>query len=173
MTRSGGLRPFSLFILLLAGLGSTMWSDARADGHSPELVAVYFRADWCSNCRILDPVYQEAQSVIADTGPRVEMFSLDSTASAEAFDAAMFAMLDRRMADIYKGYVGVTGIVFIAAADSGELLDCITRRDSVSTMVARFERASEQISQTEPGHRASPIGMACPPMIRALPPRPG
>jgi thiol-disulfide isomerase/thioredoxin len=135
------------------------------------LIAVYYRADWCANCRVLEPIYDDARNLVQSHGLEVEYLTLDLTAPAAAFDNAMFAMLDHRMAHIYNGYVGVTGIVFIAAGDTGELLDCITRRDSSTVILARFERAEEHVRIAAPGERADPTGASCPPALR-VPPSP-
>ncbi|WP_323763224.1 thioredoxin domain-containing protein [Maricaulis sp.] len=141
---------------------------SAAEPHPP-LIAVYFRADWCGNCRVLEPVYHSAQGLLQASSVEVEFLTLDLTASADAYDAAMFSMLDHRMGDIYNRYLGITGIVFIAASDSGELLDCITRRDSATVMLARFERALERVQAEQSGVRHDPVGASCPPALRALP----
>jgi thiol-disulfide isomerase/thioredoxin len=48
--------------LILALLLLIPFSAASRELPKPQLIAVYFYADWCSNCKILSPIYDEARS---------------------------------------------------------------------------------------------------------------
>lgn len=134
--------------------------------HADPVYAVYFRSDRCPNCIILDPALDRARSVTSDL--QIAHLTLDLDASASEFDQAMFALLDRGMADLYNSYLGLTGVVFLVDPETGMPFDCLTRRETVTDLVTRLETASmrQQSGRAEP---ADAIGTVCPPPLRRLP----
>ena len=142
-------------------------SPATAQLHDGDLYAVYFRADFCGNCRVLDPELAAARAASRDLP--VRHLTLDLDAPAEDYDAVMFAMLDRGLADLYNAYLGLTGVVFLIAPDTGLPVDCLTRQDNADRIVLRLEHALGVVRSQGPQAREPVIGSICPAPMRALP----
>lgn len=154
-----------LACLLLAGLtGPVAHSDTPA-----VITTAYFRADWCGNCRLLDPVWADVRTRSIENDIPVTHTVLDLTASAARYDASVMTLLDLRLGPVYNRYVGLTGLVFIAASDTGELVDCLTRLDTASVMLQRLEAAQLTVATHPPGDRPDPVGERCPAPLRIPP----
>ncbi|PHR60866.1 MAG: hypothetical protein COA47_06565 [Robiginitomaculum sp.] len=131
----------------------------RTSSGQPEVRAVLFRADWCANCRVLEPVL--AQAVAKATHLPVQHISLDFT-NAQTWDHAIELALDHDIVTTYNAYAGTTGLVVLVAADTGERIDCINRLYTVDAMVAAFDKAVKRTRTSPPGSRD--VGsVVCPP----------
>ncbi|MEO1038854.1 MAG: hypothetical protein AAFX09_04855 [Pseudomonadota bacterium] len=155
---------WTLMAGLLVLLGAT---PVNAQSHDADLYAVYFRSDNCPNCLILDPQLIEAREATARLPIRHLTLNLDD--AAEDYDAVMFAMLDRGLADLYNAYLGLTGVVFLIAPDTGLPVDCLTRRDDAERQAQRLENALGQVYSRAPDERTPVVGSQCPPPLRTLP----
>ena len=155
----------------LAGLGACLAVllsvTAQSAAYAEEVYAVYFRSDRCPNCIILDPELERARSATADLP--VTHLTLDLDASAPDYDRAMFALLDRGMADLYNSYLGLTGVVFLVNPHTGVPFDCLTRRETAADLAARLEMASARMQQSGAAEPSDEIGAGCPAPLRRLP----
>jgi len=52
---------------------------SRADSSTPEPMAVLFYADWCTNCKLLEPKYEPAHAGLED---KIQFVKLDVTSKA-------------------------------------------------------------------------------------------
>lgn len=154
----------SVFCFGLAMVHSASSSDQPEDT-IPELYVVNFTADWCPNCRILDPALEEALSTL-DT-PQIDhiVFDLtDADRTRETFEKINGTILG----GVYGDHIGVTGLVVMVAADSGETVDCATRIVDASGIRASILNALERVQTTQPGQRGLDSYLCPPPNKRIL-----
>lgn len=157
------MRPvFVLVAFLLFSFPAN--AAAPAQTSTPLVKAVYFHADWCPNCRILDPIYAKAKAQAANRP--VQFIRLDFT-NNQTWDASMQTALDADIVETYNAYAPSTGFVILAAADTGERITCLHRLQTAAVMLADMQRAVKQVQQQPPGHRGQ-AGVLCP-APRALP----
>tara|TARA_R110002072_G_scaffold10833_10_gene50147 strand:- start:731 stop:1264 length:534 start_codon:yes stop_codon:yes gene_type:complete len=154
----------ALAFSMLSGLPA---SPAAAE--APDLVyGIYFRSDWCPNCAILEPSLDEVRARSQELP--LELMVVDLSAGEAEFQLALGEVLDRGLARYYNQYFGLTGFVLYAAADTGEVLDCVTRLHDADAIMRVEARAIEAVRTRPPNERA-PGGIAlCPPPMRAPPP---
>ncbi|WP_417470483.1 hypothetical protein [Maricaulis sp.] len=164
-----GRRPAvaAVCALVLSLLSGLLTSPAAAE--EPDLVyGIYFRSDWCPNCAILEPMLDEARARSPDLP--LELLVIDLSAGEAEFQLALGAVLDRGLARYYNQYFGLTGFVLYAAADTGEVLDCVTRLHDADAIM-RVESHAVDAVRNRPPHARTPGGAAlCPPPMRAPPP---
>ncbi len=158
MHRFAGFTALFLLFVLSPTMGMTKTAVARQP--EPPLVrAVLFRADWCANCHILEPVLEQA--MVQAVGVPVELVVLDFTDAAR-WDQSIEIALDHDVVGIYNAYAGITGLVVLTSADTGERIDCINRTFSAPAMVHAMEKAVLTVQTTPPGDRSAK-SVFCPP----------
>ncbi len=147
-----------LLVCALALPGAAM---AAPTAFSPILVrAAYFHADWCGNCRQIQPILQQAKKD-AQALP-IQHLTLDFS-NAKTWDAAMETALENNIVSMYNGYAGTTGMVVLIAADTGERIGCLNRMFDAAAMVKVFEAAIKRVNTTPPGSRDAGSAL-CPAM---------
>lgn len=145
----------AVILMSLFGLPAQAVSPAKP---TPLVKAVYFHADWCPNCKLLDPIYQKAKSDAKDLP--VQFIRLDFT-NNQTWDASMHLALDDDIVGTYNAYAPSTGFVILAAADTGERITCLHRLQTEAVMVEEIKRAVKSVQQKAPGHRGQ-AGVLCP-----------
>ncbi len=159
-------RLFTFALLLLVGAFAPLYADAgevKANGSpQPVVRAVLFRADWCANCHILEPVLERAMAEVTEVP--VELVVLDFTSPA-SWDRSIETALDHDVVQVYNAYAGVTGLVVLTATDTGERISCFNRTFSAPAMVHSMKQAvsislSRQRGQRDSGSIACPQGRA-------------
>jgi thiol-disulfide isomerase/thioredoxin len=129
----------------------------------PAVKAILFRADWCVNCHILEPVLDKAFK--QDKDLPVNLVVLDFTymrSDPASWDAAVDKAIKENVVKVFNAYAGITGLVVLTAADTGEQIGCINRTFSAKAMVHAMQQAV-QVTKTLPqGKRAQP-SVFCPP----------
>ena len=158
MRRFAGFTALLLFFVFNPVIGITK-TIAVSDQEQPVIRAVLFRADWCANCHILEPVLEKAMAQAVDVP--VELVVLDFTDAAR-WDQSIEVALDHDVVGIYNGYAGITGLVVLASADTGERIDCINRTFSAPAMVHAMEQAVLTAQSTAQGGRSGQ-SVFCPP----------
>lgn len=155
------LRVFlaSVFIPLIIALAPTGVTGQNLASTDPAVRAVLFRADWCSNCHILEPILQDAMTQAA--GTPVELVVLDFT-NPERWDQSIETALENNVVQVYNAYAGTTGIVVLTAADTGERIDCINRTFSAPAMANAMQQAVSTTVSFPPGQRDRQ-SIFCPP----------
>ncbi|MEM1115655.1 MAG: thioredoxin domain-containing protein [Bacteroidota bacterium] len=130
--------------VLLAPLALALFAAFPASGSDAppaddaEVYAVVFYADWCGNCRILDPKVMEVWPSFADEP--IQMVKLDFT-DAETTEAAEALAAEHGLSDVLAADAGKTGFIVLVDAESGEEVDRIGARDSVSEIRAKLTAA--------------------------------
>jgi len=142
-----GLRLVVVVALALVwafGLGA----PSRAQSAAPKVYAVNFTAQWCPNCRVLNPAFAQALQVLDD--PRLERVDFDVTDARENPDryVSIQALAEpRNLIGVYEAWIGLTGLVVLAAADTGEPIACLSRLQSAQAMVSAMRAALRQVEQ--------------------------
>jgi len=134
------------------------YSATAASVQPPVVRAVLFRADWCANCHVLEPVLEKAMSDAA--GLPVELVVLDFT-NPQKWDQSIEVALDHKVVQVYNAYAGITGLVVLTAADTGERIDCINRTFSAPAMVHALKQAVS-VSLSAPKGSRSRASAFCP-----------
>ncbi len=131
----------------------------------PELYVVNFTADWCPNCKVLDPALYKALENVDKS--RVKHIAFDMTTPAktnQTFDLVNGTVL----AGVYGDYLGITGVVVMIAGDSGEKIDCATRLVSSEVIEASIENSLDIVRNRPAGTRTTD-SYFCPPSNRKIP----
>ncbi len=149
------MRRFIAFALLITMLAigpaaSFAKSSTPRSAQSPVVRAVLFRADWCANCHILEPILEKAMAQAA--GVPVELVVLDFTNPA-SWDQAIEVALDHNVVQTYNAYAGITGLVVLTAADTGERIDCINRTFSEAAIIHVMQQAVSTVRTVPQGQR--------------------
>jgi len=131
---------------------------------APLLYVVNFTADWCPNCKILDPNLDAALLALGDDRvAHVELDMTDPKRTQVAFDRVNGTVLG----GVYGDYVGVTGLAVMVAADSGRNIDCATRVMDSEAIRMTIENALEIVS-TQPAGTRQTDSFLCPPANRKI-----
>jgi len=138
----------------------------------PAVKVINFTADWCPNCRVLNPRLSEALDKIEpDDAVRID---LDLTAlrgneneaeRAKMIKAIISQTYDHKVRYLWDWYGGFTGIAVIVAADNGEPLSCLHRNLSANKM-GDLIRESLVLAQYSPPGKRRPEGPDCPPPMK-------
>lgn len=149
---------FLIIVGLVAGL-SGMAIGGEAAPPTIKVSLVSFTAEWCPNCKVLDPKMDAAMKAMA--GQPLDRVILDMTNTKTR--AQSFATVNGTLyADVYGDHLGVTGIGILTAADSGEKIGCITRDDTVEHIISRMEAAILTVS-SQPPYQRQIAEAPCPP----------
>jgi len=150
---------FSIFGPVIGPVTGFAGNAKASNQEQPVIRAVLFRADWCANCHVLEPVLKKAMAQAANIP--VELVTLDFTNAAD-WDQSVEIALDHNVVKTYNAYAGITGLVVLTSADTGERIDCINRTFTASAMVHAMKQAVASVQSLPPGHRDQNSAF-CPP----------
>ncbi len=125
-----------------------------------ELYLVNLTAEWCPNCKILDPRLEDAMTRFDDGS--VQQVELDFTTQdtmGEAFNRVNGTMT----AGVYADYAGLTGLGVLVSADSGETIECLNRTMTADVIELQILAAREIVRTTRIGTR-NQGSVFCPPV---------
>ena len=165
------MRATSMVIAFLGVLVTAFASNAfektepRPAGRAPTLYVVNFTADWCPNCKILDPALDNALSTVRT--PAIEHVVFDLT-DLDRTQATFNLVNGTILGGVYGDYVGLTGLVVMVAADSGETVDCATRVMDASAIAISIENSLQLVRNRPVGERGGD-SILCPPTNRKIP----
>lgn len=134
----------------------------------PVLKVINFTADWCPNCRILNPRLDEA--IEAFEAGSIERVDLDVTRlrrnstmieRAEVQTELLEQAHSHQVAYLWDWYGGVTGIAVAVAADNGEPITCFMRPMKADEIAQQLKLAKILAENGRPGTR-KPDGPDCP-----------
>lgn len=151
-------------IRLLMILVAAFMLTAAAPAPKPELYAVNFTAAWCPNCRISDPALSRALKAVSS--PAVEEVRIDIT-NDKTWDVSTERVIAKGVIDVHNTYLGVTGLIVLTAADTGERVSCLTARVDAEAMAILINRALARVRATPPGKRDVNDALCPPPPRRA------
>lgn len=142
---------------------------AQADeARDPVVKVINFTADWCPNCRIVDPRIDEA--IARFPQGEIELVRLDLTDTRRTdMETTNRTIVDAiRLADSHQAgylwdwYGGNTGISVIISADNGEPISCVMAMMDVDDIEYRLTEA-RILTLRAPAGRRKPQGPDCPP----------
>lgn len=144
----------TLAALLLASLVAVLPASAE-----PLVRVLNFTAQWCPSCRIIEPRLDAA--LAAQPEGRVERVDLDltalrsrdETAKVNAIADVLRALEAAQASYLWDYYAGITGVVVLVAADTGEPLACLTRLQDAATMQSLIAREAARVAATPAGQR--------------------
>lgn len=151
-----------IWAVVLGVCAALLAGPAAAAPTQPVLYAVNFTASWCPNCRISDPALKKALLTLAD--PAIEEVRIDTSTDA-TWDASTQRAVDKGVVQVHNMYLGVTGLIVLTAADTGERIACLTARIDAAAMAQMIARAKARVAAAPPGQRFTG-DLLCPPPRR-------
>lgn len=156
-------------LIAAAMIGAAPVAGAQ-EAADPVVKVINFTADWCPNCRIVDPRINEAIARFPEG--EIELVRLDLTQMRRTDEETTNrAMIDAiRLADSHQAgylwdwYGGNTGISVIISADNGEPLSCVMAMMDVDEIEYRLTEARILTLRAPAGAR-KPRGPDCPPPL--------
>lgn len=134
----------------------------------PVVKVINFTADWCPNCRILNPRLDEA--IEAFEAGSIERIDLDVTRIRRDTSVIEQGLIetellqkadDHNVAYLWDWYGGITGIAVAVSADTGEALTCFMRPMTAKAIEKQLNLAKLLAENGRPGER-KPNGPDCP-----------
>lgn len=120
---------------------------------SPERDAyvLYFRADWCSNCLVMDPAFEKAQTAF-DGDDGVEFITLDLTDTPAGYNDVVNRIVETGLTPLNNAYLGITGFAAIVQPGSSEPVSCLARVHTKEAMIEAVKTvaAASRAGQTLP-----------------------
>lgn len=132
------LRSLILAPLALAFFAAPSFTSETAPQPDADVYAVVFYADWCGNCRVLDPKVMSVWPGFSDRP--IEMVKLDFT-DAETTEASQTLAARYGLGDVFEADAGRTGFIVLVDADSGAEIDRIGSRDTAAQIRAKLNGA--------------------------------
>jgi thiol-disulfide isomerase/thioredoxin len=128
-----------LALMLSISLGTVVETQSNEtviiSENEPKVLAVRMYADWCGNCKILDPKVDSFKEDFSDG--RVVFIRLDQT---EDFDTAQSELLAGLIGikDVFLEYKGKTGMMLLIDAKTKKLLEVVTHRNETDEIKAKI-----------------------------------
>jgi len=135
--------PIIRTLCLICGVfaaGAAAHAGEKSSDAAPTTYAVLFYADWCNSCKVLDPKIKEARNAISDKP--ILFLKLDMTDEETKKQAAMLANV-MGLEDYYKKNEGKTGFMLLIDSQDKQLVNSISRNDSVEEIEAKFSKAGK------------------------------
>lgn len=131
------------------------------EGVPAKVFLVNYTAAWCPNCRVLEPKLKIARALLEEAKAPVEEVRVDYT-NEDTRKGSLPDLATRNLSGLLERWDGITGLVVLAAADTGEPIDCINRQFSAEAIANFAQAAIERVATTKPGSRFIG-GAVCPP----------
>ena len=112
----------SLKTMALVAASALAFSVSANANRQPDIYVVFFSADWCGPCRIVEPKLTQALGDLRDPG--IERVNIDISTPGNS-EVGAHAAFDRNIVRQYNEWLGVTGFAAIIDADTKNTLGCI------------------------------------------------
>lgn len=142
---------------LLATLLFLCCAAVGAHAQQTPVKLVFFTADWCANCRVLEPELARAVSRVSG----VERVDFDITTRARHTESIARAQ-QHGLARLHAAYAGRTGFAAIIAADTGETIACVTSAYASGEIEAALRRAITRVRSHALQARSAGVASSCP-----------
>jgi thiol-disulfide isomerase/thioredoxin len=137
---------------------------------SGQLRVVYFFADRCPNCPIMEPLLMDALGRYDRQSVAYIPIDLDKALHREDPERVR-ASLERaaavadawRVGLVFDAYFQYTGLAVLTARDSGEVISCLARSLTSDEMQLMIEDARKRVRAYPPFGRTPEGGPDCPP----------
>lgn len=116
---------------LTLGFGST----ANSMGPTPDVYVVFFNADWCAPCKVVEPALNQALSSLRDPG--IEYVNIDISRGNGDINA--HTVFDRGLVSQYNAWMGVTGFAAIIDGDTKRTLGCVNMSYDAQSMAMHIK----------------------------------
>ena len=136
------MRRFILYGLIAMSLLLAVRPAMAYELPKPKLIAVYFSASWCPNCKILGPVLDEARKTGELDNKAVLFVTLDLSDAASIHQSVMLAQ-SLGIAAYVQAQGSSTGYVALLAADTKTEITRFDRTSSVQAIVSGVNQALE------------------------------
>jgi len=112
-------------------------SGKHAKAEKPKIIALQFYADWCPQCKALQPKLDEAMSNAADQPCLLVKLDMTDTDSRQA--EYMVAALG--YGNLWSDNAGKTGFVLLVNTNTKKVVGTITTNQSVSQINSTLKKA--------------------------------
>ena len=112
----------------------TLGTNANANP-APDIYVVFFSADWCGPCKIVEPNLTQALGNLRDGG--IERVNIDISTPRNSEIGAHLAF-DRNIVRQYNEWLGVTGFAAVIDADTKSTLGCVNMMYDANSMAAHI-----------------------------------
>lgn len=160
-TRDAATAPDSLSSVSDASVAEGPGIPASVAGAPVKVYLVNYTASWCPNCKVLEPKLKLARTMLEQANTPVEEVRVDYSTEG-TLRASLPNLAARNLSGLLQRWDGITGLVVLAAADTGEPIDCLNRQFSAEAIANFAKAAVERVATTKPGERFLG-GAVCPP----------
>lgn len=149
--RGSFMKKFKLSVITAMALSiASLITVLAPSADAQEVYLVNLTAEWCGNCKILDPRLDQVEARFKDGS--VERVELDFT-NGDTMSTAFQKVNGTFMAGVFADYAGLTGLAVLVSADSGEKIDCINRTMTTDAIEMQIVAAREVVRTTPIGRR--------------------
>lgn len=120
------LKTFAITALAMLGISLPVQAN-----RPPEIYVVFFSADWCGPCKIVEPKLHQAMGMLRDAD--IERVNIDISTPYNS-EIGAHAAFDRNIVRQYNQWLGVTGFAAIIDADTKNTLGCINMTYDANSM---------------------------------------
>lgn len=113
-------------------------SDEEQD--MPEVIGVFFYADWCGSCKVLDPKLETVQEELGQKPVVFQRF--DMTDETTTYRSKLLANL-LGLGEVFEQNAGKTGFMLLIDPDTKEVIGRLTKDQSEEQLATEIGRAIE------------------------------
>lgn len=136
---------------LILFIGAFMMTVGFVWAEQPQIIVAKFDAEWCTNCRAMDPAYHEFKDAFESDD--VVFVKFDRT-NEQANSASAEKASELGIRSIFDAYPN-TGFALIIDGHSKKVLQRLTKADSYSDMVKKLSQAGDAQLAEETGVKGS------------------
>ncbi|NNC37532.1 MAG: hypothetical protein EX271_03420 [Acidimicrobiales bacterium] len=126
----------SLKYIALIAASVLAYSTTASANRQPDIYVVFFSADWCGPCKIVEPNLSRALGTLRD--PAIERVNIDITTPGNS-EIGAHAAFDRNIVRQYNEWLGVTGFAAIIDADTKQTLGCVNMTYDAHSMAMHIK----------------------------------
>lgn len=126
----------SLKYFVLIAMSVVAFAATANANRQPDIYVVFFSADWCGPCKIVEPNLSQALGTLRDPG--IELVNIDISTPRNSEIGAHLAF-DRNIVRQYNEWLGVTGFAAIIDADTKTTLGCVNMMYDAQSMAMHIK----------------------------------